>query len=188
MLGSRWGQEKRMQGAMLNHFCRPPPLTILTKDHKPVRQDGSRPGRPLCLARKAPNMILGNLMSTLLERVADSYNDANECINTETMCRGLDDANKAIFAAGEDPNKFTVGSIDAIALYPSLKVESTVKIIKQMVIESEVDFTDVCWQSLAKYLYIIYPPSVLQEEGVDKHIPLRYTNRGRKPTLQFRFN
>ena len=85
-----------MTRALLSHDLQPPPLTILVKDHKKLREDGSRPGRPLCLAREAPNMNLGNLISDVLRRVSDSYESPTECISSEMMCQGIRDANSKI--------------------------------------------------------------------------------------------
>ena len=74
-MGQRWKQEDRGTKALLNHDCQPQPLTILIKDHKKPREDGSQPGRPLCLAKRAPNMVLSDLVSTVLDKVADAEQD-----------------------------------------------------------------------------------------------------------------
>ena len=68
------------------------------------------------------------------------------------MCRGVEEVNKKLSDLGEDPQNIASGSMDAVGLYPSLKVAETVSIVKEMVGKSYIDFSDVDWQELAKYL------------------------------------
>ena len=156
----------------------------MLKDHKPPRSDGSQPGRPLCLAKRAPNMVLGNLVSEVLERIADAEQNEHECINTEMLCREVQDANIRIKQNNVSREDVVIGSLDAVALYPSLKLQETSDIIHNMVLQSEVDVRGLQWKELAKYLYIVCTPQQIDRAGLRDFLPIRYTTRG-TPTLRY---
>ena len=175
----------RVRKALVSHDCRPPPLTILAKDHKQLREDGSRPARPLCLAKKAPSIILGQLMSTILEKVADSYEDGQECISTEMLCRQIEDTNKAMVEAGVAPDDIAIGSLDAISLYPSLKLQETLDIITEMVQQANINFCDLDYQELGKYIRVMCSEEDIDKAGISSNLPHRYTNRGPRPIVKY---
>ena len=47
-IGKNWKQDLGINSALRSTDCQVPPLTILIKDHKKFRDDGTLPGRPLC--------------------------------------------------------------------------------------------------------------------------------------------
>ena len=68
------------------------------------------------------------------------------------MCRAIQDLNSRLKVTWFDKNKIRIGSMDAIGLYPNLKLDESLKILQEMVMKSDMDFSDVEWQELAKYL------------------------------------
>ena len=96
------------------------------------------------------------------------------------MCRSIEEANLKLFYQKVPASHITIGSMDAVALFPSLKLEGSLKIVKCMIQESKVDFTDVSWTELAKYLKVVCTPTELVN-----HLPIRYSNRGTKPTIRY---
>ena len=54
-----------------------------------------------------------------------------------------------------------------------------------MILRSEVDFSDLEWTEVAKYLKIIYSDEELEEEGVLNYLPIRNATTGRKPTTRY---
>ena len=85
-------------------------------------------------------MILGHLVSDVITRVTDSFNNPFECVNTEMMCRAIQDNNEVMFSAGLTGDKITIGSMDGIGLYPSLKLEETLAIVQEMTRNSNLTF------------------------------------------------
>ena len=71
-LGKKHKQTKRMRSALVNKDVKPPDLVVLLKDHKESRQDGSKPTRPVCMARESPNGVLNNLLSDVADKIGDS--------------------------------------------------------------------------------------------------------------------
>ena len=129
-------------------------------------------------------MVLGNLVSEVLERIADAEQNEHECINTEMLCREVQDANIRIKQNNVSREDVVIGSLDAVALYPSLKLQETSDIIHNMVLQSEVDVRGLQWKELAKYLYIVCTPQQIDRAGLRDFLPIRYTTRG-TPTLRY---
>ena len=84
-----------------------------------------------------------------------------------------------------DPSKVLIGSMDAVGLYPSLKINETLAILEIMIMESEITFERVEWCELAKYLKIVCTQNELDEADLTKYMPDRYSTRGPKPTLRY---
>ena len=106
------------------------------------RENGSKPARPVCLASQGPNGYLSEILSTLTEKVADSYNKDTECLSTEDMCAAIEKLNE-VLAIEEDDGDCEIGSMDAKALYPSLKVKETSKICYEMMKEAPIDIKSI---------------------------------------------
>ena len=99
------------------------------------------------------------------------------------MCRGIVDANKELVES--ETNDFTVGSMDAISLYPSIKVEEAMAICLEMAVEAPIEFEGISWKQMMKYLKVQMPLKDITEAGLDKFLPTRYTNRGPRITLKY---
>ena len=78
----------------------------------------------------------------------------------------------------------TIGSLDAIALYPSLKLDETINILTNVILKSKLEFEGIEWQELSKYLAIVCSREELEKYNLLKHILRRYTSKG-TPTLQY---
>ena len=85
-------------------------------------------------------MHFGELVSTILDRVSDAACDPHECISSEQMCRGLQDANARLSREKVDPERVILGSMDAVGLFPSLKINESLRILKIMLLESEISY------------------------------------------------
>ena len=76
------------------------------------------------MVRRSPNGVLSDLLSEFLDIVSDSYNSSLECDSTEDLARAVQDSNLKMYKNDKiEPDKLTIGSMDAVALYPSLRVE-----------------------------------------------------------------
>ena len=96
-MGYKWkSQKKRMDSALKTTDSRPPPLTLMLKDHKSSRTDGSKPARPPCLARESPNGVMSDILSEITDRISDNLGLDTECLNTEEMCHHINEVNKLL--------------------------------------------------------------------------------------------
>ena len=101
-------------------------VNAMSKDHKDKNEDGSRPARPVCHARESPNQVISDIVTEIIEALCDVEKQERECQNTEEVCEKIREVNKEI---KEIPG-VTLASMDAKALYPSVKLEECVKISK----------------------------------------------------------
>ena len=60
-----------MESAFWQEDGMPPPFTLLLKDHKDSREDGTKPARPLCLARDCPNSNMSTLVNLISNKISD---------------------------------------------------------------------------------------------------------------------
>jgi hypothetical protein len=149
-IGERWKHESRVRDAVKSKYSRIPALDITLKDHK---GGDDLPVRPICRASESPNGILSDLISDYLAILADELADVNgsEVRSTEEVCAMLEDVNVKIRQdkqtrkdRGEnidDVESITnvIGSMDVKALYPSIDIERSVDIIKQVILDSNFE-------------------------------------------------
>ena len=75
--------------------------------------------------------------------------------------------------------------IDAIGLYPSLKLSETLDILKTMIVKSDIDFSDLDWCEVAKYIRVVCSEADLEQAGVTQHLPVRNSTSGPRPTVRY---
>jgi hypothetical protein len=68
----------------------------MSKDHKDIGEDGTRPAGPVCHARESPNIVTSDLLSEISEAICENENQDTECANTEEMCAKIREAYKII--------------------------------------------------------------------------------------------
>ena len=187
------GQEVRVGQAFRSVGAQPGPVQFLVKDHKGTPQGKEMPPmRQVCSAKGGPSSRLSNLVSTILNKTADSLNSATECQSTEELQREILEANIRIEErCKRDPEfrekmkRAEVISIDVKALYPSLKIEEVKKIIREMVVraqdEGKVSFEEVDFHEVGKYLAIACTREEINNNRLSEVVPKKTANN-RGPT------
>ena len=72
-----------------------------------------------------------------------------------------------------DEDKYVVGSMDATALYPSLRADKSVEIVKEEIINSNITFENIDMHELGMYLRQNLPNDYIVENGYDKWLPVK---------------
>ena len=90
-IGAEWGHSDRMRETMLNNSLSLCPLYLLYKDHKGWTWEKGPvpPTRPVASGNRGMNMHLSEILSDILEPVADGVADTCEVISTEDMVARL---------------------------------------------------------------------------------------------------
>ena len=88
-----WDNGKRVKSAMTNKSLPPPCLKVSHKDHKVAKPGQPAPSRPICSASLSPYGQTSNLVSMVLNQLADSYDEGTECKSTKEMIAGMDKVN-----------------------------------------------------------------------------------------------
>ena len=111
-MGEDHHHEGRMRETNLTHSGNVSSMYLLVKDHKPVGsydpEDGP-PTRPVHTAYSGMDNPLSNLVSDLIEPVADIRADTNEVISTEDELSRVDEHNQYVDGLHEETDDETPG-------------------------------------------------------------------------------
>ena len=127
-------------------------------------------------------------MSNLADRFSDAAEAETECDSTEEMCRGIEIANRKVHdntIQNTTNNTVVLGSMDAIALYPSLRLDQALAICLEMALETDLTVEGADWREMMKYIAVMMPEKEIEKAGMNEFVPRRYTNRGPKPTVRY---
>ena len=188
MISEEWNQEDRVQSAVKAKLTNVPPLAILLKDHKP---GPDKPVRPLCRSTESPNGPLSSMTAKIMNIVAMELNKETktEVRSTEEMCAILDGVNQQVppdtfclEQCGVIPQSdlakhmtrthpehipaITIGSMDVKALYPSLDIDHSCEIIRQLINQSKVKF-EVNPTELALHIAATHTQLEIKNLGLD---------------------
>ena len=98
--------------------CDPPILRATAKTHKEPDDQGVPKSRPIVGAARGLTTPLGETLSDLIEPVSKARQCQWEAQSTEEVIRKIEDTNEKL--ANLKIQDAVVGSLDVIALYPSI--------------------------------------------------------------------
>ena len=177
-VGATWGHEGRVANATTSTNVPPPPVYGLRKDHK----DHPHPVRPVCGATQSPNSRLGTFLSQIINNYMDCSDCKTECRSSEEMRAAFEAFNKL---DNETRGKCKTISMDVKALYPSMSWEEIVIAVKEMILSSTMDISNVDWAEVGKYLAVMMTQDEIEQEGLAFVIPKRRGVRLRKITINY---
>jgi hypothetical protein len=190
-IGENWGHTARVKQACKTKFSKIPTLDIMLKDHK---GGDNLPARPVCRSSNSPNGVLGDIVSDYLEILANEKAAMNgtEVRSTEEMCAKLEKVNQQIRVekrargeqseTDEDEVDKVIGSMDVAALYPSLDIGRSVKIIEKMIKESKLE-VDVSVKDMDAHIVSTHSQKQIDERGLADVCSRRRSNRGTRPGI-----
>ena len=203
-IGEKWNQSHHVQSAVKSSNTIIPPLAILLKDHKP---GDDKPVRPLCRSSESPNGPLSQLTAKVMNLVAKELNVQvqTEVKSTEEMIAVLDSVNEntspdtscfdqcgfiqqsdlakhMVSTHPEHIPNITIGSMDVKALYPSLDVDHSCLIIKDLIAKSNVKF-DTNITALSLHIAATHTELQIQNLGLSDIVHQRRFKNGPRPTI-----
>ena len=131
----------RVNDASISTNVEPPVMRGQRKDHKVVPPGGAVPMRALCGGTEAPNARLGHGVGSILTDFMDGDPDINEMKSSEEMRSKFEDYNKNV--APEIKKCAFVTSMDAKALYPSIKKSVAREAIVELVNKSDLKIKNI---------------------------------------------
>jgi hypothetical protein len=159
-MGEDWNHRDRMRDSKITRSNNVANMYLLLKDRK--KKLASRPVVSGCDSNTAG---LSNMVSELLESVANSFTNPYEVISSKDMLSRVQDCNRALTRmrqekmekgeslSEEEEELFLIGS-DVIALFPSLNLVRTGKIVTQQVEKSQIIIEGIDYMEVARYLVI----------------------------------
>ena len=185
MLGKKWGPKhvSRVEAALRSRNALRPPLYGLAKDHKPLVQEGDfmiPPQRPVCGAQESVNGPLSQILSELIDCLADELDSTidTECHSTEDLIASINQINNIDYPS-KNPVMF---SMDVKALYPSLDAVHVAALVRDTTVNSNITF-EVDKEELSLYLAITRSRDELTRLGLDEVTHTRKSRIGRAPGI-----
>merc|ERR1712240_688796 len=107
----------------------------------------------------------------------------NNCDSTEDIMSEIEELNENVKV--EENEKLIVGSLDVKALYPSLDISFSAKVVSEEFILSKVsmDIESIDYRELGLYLVLSVDEKELRDCQLYDYCPTRVSNKGRKPTI-----
>ena len=188
-VGAQWGHQDRIRKSAINKGCNVASMYTVVKDHKPPDPDTGLPKtRPIVASKGGFNLYLQNILSDVLEPVAEEVEGSIEACSTEDFLNKVDQLNES-WKKNINSNNLTDAMIlgsDAESLYPSLKKEETAAQVYKEVVNSKVEFQDIQWKEAARYLAINCEPWQHKHYKVQQYIPRRVNRKGVEPGMTSR--
>ena len=138
--------------------------------------------RPLCEANEAPNSRFSHFLSKILCDYADCIEDHHECKSSEEMRAALEDFNKFDRTVREN---CVLLSMDVKALYPSMQWDDIVIAVQDMIVKNRMEIANVDWTEVGKYVAVMVPQDVIEQQGLVNVVPKRKRNRTRHITINY---
>ena len=154
-------------------------LYTFRKDHKPCEDTVKGPPvRPLCDVSDSYGHKLSYFISTILKEITDDA--PTVCDSTEDMLAAIKEAN----ASGKIGENTVFGSLDVVALYPSLDLDFTIEKVAEKFHNSEVTIDGVDYKEFGLYLILHRDEEYLSERGILAYCPRRRSRYGAPPRIK----
>ena len=181
-MGSHWNHEDRHRESNIKHSGYVAFLTLLLKNHKdPV--DGKWSTRPVVSANEGIGTSLSNILSEVLEPLADSLEDKIEVISTEDMLYRVNECNKLLQAEWTQEDQVGCIGADVRMLFPQLTSRNTGRIIREQFVKSKLELENVDYGSAAMYVRYGMEDYEIRALGLSRVVPRRRYTRGRAPGI-----
>ena len=157
------------------------------KDHKPVEPDGLPKTRPLCGAHRTMNGELSEYLAKIVESAIMATGKSKESISTEDVLSSVDTAAEQIRSMNLNSEDLFVGSLDASALYPSLDIQKTSRIVGDLVREAGIQWEGVDFRRASIYVAMEMEEYKVIRRNLQHLIPRRrhgFGTKAKKPSVK----
>ena len=184
-MGDTWGHGPRMRASKMTKSKNTASLFLQLKDHKAVLDS-----RGVVSACNSNTVGLSNILSEILESVANGVEEPTEVLSSEDMLSRIHNCNMELLALkrskeekGEkltpEEEKLLLIGADVIGLFPNMTNLRTGKIARELVTESKVTFENLNCREMARYAAVCEKLTSGVEE-VRRLLPRR-SKEGAKP-------
>ena len=150
--GLNTNQAKRIKGNLKTNDNQIPILSGTHKDHKKVDDKNIGPDvRPIMGATVGPNIALTDFIArSIIRKVAEEASVGNDCKSTEELLNKFEEYNHVIVQKGYSTKNVMIASMDIDKWFPSMKIRPMTKEIKQMIIDSGIEFKEIDYENAAR--------------------------------------
>ena len=191
-VGENHEHEDRLRESCLQNTCNVPPLYLLWKSHKErkVNAEGEMElpqTRPVVSGCSGIGMSLSNILSDVVENIANARPDPIEVISSEDMLARVHEYNVQV-DKGVDPDVDAVLlAVDCVQLFPSLRAIETSTVIREATTEiinkSGLKIEGLDFKEIAKYVRMNLSDVEIRNRKLTRLVPFRKYRRGRFPGM-----
>ena len=175
MMGlSEGGRGDRLRKAVVAEGTSLAPYYGLRKDHKATEEGEEENGprvRPVCGAKECLTRRVSYLLCQLIIGMAPGVE--SQCDSTDDLLIEFERINRERDA----DERWVVGSLDVVSLYPSLNVERCVREVRVRMDSSDMVVSGLQWKDIALYLRYHLTQDEIEREGLGQVCPTRRYNR-----------
>ena len=163
-------------------------LRLLLKDHKKELKT-----RQVVSGNESNTVGLSNIMSDLVESLANAVENPSEVISTEDLLSKIHDCNlelerrrKERKERGDDPDEeedalYILGS-DVVALFPSMTAVKTGRVAREMAVQTTMTVEGMDYKEMARYAWLGNRDGLTSGvEEVRRLLPVKNSTRGTGP-------
>ena len=152
--GSNNGHTKRIRSNLKTVDNQVPVLSGTHKDHKKVDDLVEGPDlRGIMGATVGPNFALTNFIAKeIIRKVAEAASVCNDCKSTEELLSKFEEYNRTRIVDDNGSKNIFVASMDIDKWFPSMKNRPMTKEIRNMIIESTIEFKEINYDKISKHL------------------------------------
>ena len=183
-MGENWNHTARIRETCINHSCCVCPMYLLVKDHKLVKPGELPPTRPVCSGCSSMGVHLSNILSDIIDAIANSMKNKIEVVSTEDLLNKIDEYNKKVDKTKDsnmDLEGLAMTGADATALYPNLEGRQGGRIVRDAYLQSDLVVEGVNYKETARYVAMGYDPYEVRSMGLERIVPKRRFRKGTKP-------
>ena len=153
-VGIHTNQVKRIKGNLKTSDNQIPILSGTHKDHKKVDDLNIGPDvRPIMGATVGPNVALTDFIArNIIRKVAEDASDGNDCKSSEELLNKFEEYNHRRIQNGYSSRNVIIASMDIDKWFPTMKIRPMTKEVKQMIVDSEIEFKEIDYENASKYL------------------------------------
>ena len=170
----------RLRRAIVAEGVKIPPFYGMRKDHKVVKEGEEELWprvTPVCGAEDCVTKRVSYVLSMLLSHLIPE--DGTHCWSTDDLLVEYERVNSSQVVSGE----WIVGSLDVDSLYPSLDIRHSVRVVREVLFDSDLKFEKLDWKEIALYLKFHLADDEIAEERLGRICPYARSDRGRPPTF-----
>ena len=189
-MGENWNHCDRIRENCINHSCSVAAMYLLVKDHKPTNPGELPATRPVCSGCNSMGVHLSNILSEIIDAIANSMKGSMEVISTEDLLYKIDEFNKLVDKENEEKTqqgneereeKIAINGADATGLYPNLEGRQGGRLVRDAYLESDLTIEGVNYKEAARYVAMKYDAYEVRKLGLERIIPKRRFKHGTKP-------
>ena len=180
-MGESWNHKERMRESNIKHSMYVSPMYLLVKDHKKVEEGETNKTRPVVSFREGIGTSLSTILSEFLEPLADSLDDRMEVISTEDYLNRLTECNRRLGQEWTEGEELAHIGADVKALFPSLSAQRSGRIVREVVLESDMKFEGIDYRAAAMLVRYGMDLFEIRKLGLENIVPRRRYHRGQEP-------